>query len=112
MGEFLFTLISLEMVVKAPRVMGGSPVSMRVALLAEEVMCLGLRKWQQPNIWWSLRRSKAFLVSDRKAVSYGRMSGIYCEVCNLALYEEAESTLGGVVEEGVGVGWFEGVISN
>ena len=61
---------------KAPRVVGGSPVSMRVTLSAAKVMCLGLQKRRQPKMRCSLRGSKDRLVSDGEVMFHGRMSGI------------------------------------
>ena len=99
------------MVEKSPRVVVGLPVSRSVVLSAAEVVCLGLRNRKQSNIWWSLRGSKARLVSNGVAVLHGRMSGILCR-CILAMLDgEMESTLVRVVE-GAGLGCLEGVISN
>ena len=69
---------ALEVVANMPRVVGGLPVSIRAALLVAEVMCFGLRKRRHPNVQWILRGLKARLVSDGKAVSQGRMSGMLC----------------------------------
>ena len=86
-----------------PRVVGGLPVSVRVAFLAAEVMCFGLRKRRRLNMWWILRGSKAHMVSDGVAVSQVRTSKMVCR-CILAMLEgENESTLGGTVDgEGLG----------
>ena len=40
--------------------------------------CFGFWKRRHPNIRWSLRGSKARLVSDGEVVSYGQMSGMSC----------------------------------
>ena len=99
------------MVANSPRVVVGLPLSRRVVLSVADVMCLGLRNRKQSNIWWSLRGSKARLVSNGVAVLHGRMSGILCR-CILAMLDgEMESTLVRVVE-GAGLGCLEGVISN
>ena len=95
------------MVVNAPRVVGGLPVSMRVTLSAAEVMCFRLQKQQHMNMWWILRGSKACLISDGEAVLHGRMSDMSCR-CILVISDgETESTLVGAVE-GAGVGCLGG----
>ena len=76
---------------------GGSLVSMRVELSTTEVMCFRLWNLRQPNIWWSVRGSKDCMASDGEAVSYQRMSGMFCR-CILAMSDgETESTLVGTV---------------
>ena len=91
------------MVENAPRVVGGLPVSMRVALSASEVICFGLRKRKHSNILWILRGSKARLVSNEELVLHGRMSGMSCRYILAISDGETESTLSGTVNgEGLG----------
>ena len=111
MRNFYFPLFDLGMVVKAPRVVRGLRVSKRVALLAAEAMCLGLRKWRQPKMRLGLRGSKACLVSDGDAVLHGRMFGISCRCILEMLDGETESTLGGIFK-GAGLGWLKGGVDD
>ena len=86
-------------------------MSTKVALLAADVVCLGLRKRRQPKMRWRLRGSKACLVPYGEAVSHGSISGISCRCILEMSYGETESTLGGVVE-GASLGWLEGGVTN
>ena len=88
---------------KAPRVVGGSPVLMRVALSSVEVMCLGLQKCQQPKIRCSLRGSKDRRLSDGGEVLHRRMSRISVRYILSMPDGETESTFSGVAE-GAGLG--------
>ena len=86
---------------------GGSPVSMRVASLATEVMCLGLWNRQQLKIRYSLRGLKYHRVYDLEAVLHGQMSGISVR-CILEMSDgDTESNFGGIAG-GEGVGCLEG----
>ena len=60
---------------------------------------------------WILSGSKDRLVSDRYAVSHGRIYGISCRCILEMLDGETESTLGGIVK-GVELGWLEGGVAN
>ena len=59
---------------------------------------------------WILSGSKDRLVSDRYAVSHGRIYGISCRCILEMLDGETESTLGSVAKA-AGLGWLEGGVA-
>ena len=55
--------LALDIVAKAPRVVGGSPVFIRLISFSAEVMRLVLRNRRQLKMWFSFRGLKALRVS-------------------------------------------------
>ena len=100
-------LLVLGIVSNESKVVESFPVSIRVASLEAEVVCLGLQNQQEPNISCNFRGLKVWWVSNGELLLHGTISGISVR-CILAMSdEETESYFGGV-SEGTGVGCLEG----